>query len=253
MAYRAGRRYPSGVDHLWSTLDPSHLWDAYADWLGGYFTSSIPGSAAIALLATAYVTQFALVIVGGGRIGARRKAARNLSFRDGHLIATTPRRAILVALGISILPAAATIDAVMSGVYGSGDGALDVRVGFATAFAVTTLFWWAAGSVVLWRPNSIRIGSDGVALKSVFRQRLVPWPVIETDAEALYEAGLRGISPRRPRRRQGALVNARQLDVSVQTLVGAINYYRDRPDLRAQMTPVGPNADVSVGELYRIG
>jgi hypothetical protein len=90
-----------------------------------------------------------------------------------------------------------------------------------------------------------------VAFSSISK-RFVSWLTIETDPEALQNAGLISVRTwRRPR--GGPVVYALRLNVTVDILFSAINYYRDRPDLRAQLAPVRPTADSSIGELYQIG
>jgi hypothetical protein len=100
----------------------------------------------------------------------------------------------------------------------------------------------------LFRPEAVIIGSDGVAIQGFFRRVFVGWQDIETDPEALYDAGLRGIPTTQPVRKKGRIVYAKLLDVGVRKIVTAITFYRLNPSARTELEPVN-----GYGELYRVG
>jgi len=95
--------------------------------------------------------------------------------------------------------------------------------------------------LILVRPPRIAVRPDGVEIRGFFRSRLVSWSALETDANALHDAGLMGIQVHGdpPRRWRGGLVRVRDLDVDPDQMIQSIIFYRDHPERRADIGIAG--------------
>jgi hypothetical protein len=187
------------------------------------------------------------VILVGFAIGRLIRSRRDLETVDGTLTACRPR----LVTAMNLVGAGLVVTGSLLLAWRERDDR-ELPSGFAYCFAtvILTYFVWIllVFTSELFRPEAVIIGSDGVAIQGFFRRVFVGWQDIETDPEALYDAGLRGIPTTQPVRKKGRIVYAKLLDVGVRKIVTAITFYRLNPSARTELEPVN-----GYGELYRVG